>query len=648
MSRNGHFRLHSPMMANRHMGTAYGPSAEGSAEGDVLYGLREDDASLRLGVSAYDLQGLREDDAGMRLGVSAYDLEGLREDDANLRLAGLREDDAHVRLAGHIDDTTQYDGATGRAEGSAEGHAVSQLGGANYTLVSNGRMGGLREDDAAVRLGVSAYDLEGLREDDANLRLAGLREDDAAVRLGDMSPTGGQGAEGRAEGSAEGTRTQELGVSAYDLDGLREDDAAVRLGVSAYDLQGLREESEDIELSGLREDDAMLRLGISAYDQLGAAYAPDAQGAAEGDQSWDEMGISAYDLGDVDSLNAEAAAIEQEQTLGDHEIGKKKGMGIRMVARAAAREAYMLAKEGKIGSLSEAEKLVKDRVAVAVARLKTGAAKADEVAADAVSKAVAHFGPKIKSVIAKRVSVSGLRMGYILRGLREDDASVRMGVSAYDEMGRRRARWRRPGPRKFMKGAEETPPSFIGAEGFHERFPVTVDIAGIGVIHGLVKGSRMGGLFDFLTPLPSDAEYLAQIRITLQGWDQAWPRLQKLHPTSKDSIVKTMEAVNNEPAKYETLRAFLAEGSGAKSSGRWDRVKRLNAYLPTVQNLISTAEALGPGAVMTPAQATDAAVKDLNQRIDAAGKSTFLQDAAPVAAGVGVAGLFTALLIALA
>lgn len=571
MSRNRHFLLHDSLA------TSYAPSAERSSEGDILFGLREDDANLRLG-------GLREDDANLKLGVSAYDLEGLREDDANLRLGD-----------------TKWDGATGRAEGSAEGHRDAQLGVSAYdlqpeVLASDGRVGGIVEDHWNIRMGVSAYDMEGLREDDANLR---------------------------------------LGVSAYDLDGLREDDANVRLG-------------------GLREDDAGVRLGTS--------YAPDAQGAAEGNQSWwdlgisayDELGVSAYDvLGDVDSLNAEAAAIEQEQMSADVEIGRKKGWQLRMTAHHAARAALKAAKKGTITSRAEADEFVRARTAKRAEEIKrelnTYLAQVDEVARDAVAKALEKYGAEIDKALSRKVSVQGLRMGYILRGLREDDANIRLGVSAYDELGRRRAfppRYHMRFRKRMLRGAEEYPPEMLAAEGFHERFPVRVDIAGLGTIRGTVHGSKLNGLFDFLKPKPSAEEYIGKIRLVLDGWRVVKPQLEALPEASRKSIIAQMTALNNEPGKYETLNGFLAEGYAGYTDGRYDRVKRLEAYLPTVQKMVSEARALG--GTFTIEQANKVASEDLKVRQEAAGRETFLEKAAPVAGAIGAAGLLTALVISMA
>lgn len=623
MSRNGNFRM-SPMMANGHVGTAYAPDAERSAEGDILYGLREDDASLRI------MSGLREDDANMRLGVSAYDLRGLREDDANLRLGD-----------------TKWDGATSSAEGSAEGHRDAQLGISAYDLrgmqpgmlVSDGRMGGLvedhydtrlmaglreddanlrlgglREDDASVRLGVSAYDLQGLREDDANLRLGGLREDDANMRLGTAYADDAAGsAEDPASRAGLGISAYDLGVSAYD-----------QLGVSAYDLTGLREDDAHLRLGD--DDDQM---GVSAYD----------------------LGISAYDLGDVDSLNAEAAAIEQEQTLADFEIGTKKGMKLRNIVRNAARVAFQGAQKGTIASRAEADQFVSEKARVAgeqlKQRLQARLTKIDSIVADAINKTMAEWGPKIDKALQKKVSVAGVRMGYILRGLREDDADI--------ELGRRRAKfYRKFGPGRHMKmmrkmsGAEGTPPEMLNATGFHERFPVVVDIAGMGRIHGQVSGAHIDGLFDFLKPDPSPEEYLGKIRLVMDGWKTVKPQLDALSPASKASIEGQMVALGNDPYKYDGMAAFLADGMpGYKASpGRWDRVKRLEAYLPTVQKMVTEARAFS--GVYTQEQANKTAATDLKIRQESIGEETFLQKAAPVAAAGAGAVALTALVLAIA
>jgi hypothetical protein len=626
MSRNGNFNLHSPLGSNPHMGTAYGPSAENGAEGDVLYGLREDDANLRLGVSAYD------------------ELKGLREDDANLRLGGLREDDANLRLGVSAYDLS--DGASGSAEGSAEGNqmavsAYDMRGMQPRMLVSNGRMGGLvedhydikmdglREDDANVRMGVSAYDLNGLREDDANVRLGvsaydlnGLREDDANLRLGRMradEPLLGTAYGPNAENGAEGDI----------LYGLREDDANLRLG-TAYDP----------DAAGSAEDpSSRAGMGVSAYDL---------QGLREDDANV-RLGISAYDLGDVDSLNAEAGAIEQEQTLADHEVGKGKGMKIRNVARNSARIAFQRAKGGQITSYAEASQLITERTRTAGEKMKqildTRRGNVDKVVADAVDKALAEWGPKITNVLSKKATVSGVRMGYILRGLREDDANV--------SMGRFRAphKMHRQIQRKMLRGAEGTPPEMMNATGFHERFPVTVDIAGLGRINGTIKGGHIDGLFDFLSKTATPEEYLGKLRVVADQWSRIKPRLDRLAPSANAAIQQNMNAADSRYGDYDqAIPQYLAEGyagyTAVGNSARWNRAKRWEAYIPTLDKLVSQAEVLG--TAYTPQQANADALKNVSDRANAAGGESFLSQAAPVAAGVAGVGLLTALILAIA
>lgn len=636
MSRNGQFRLHSPMGENPHMSTSYGPAAEGSSEGDILYGLREDDANLRLGrfralerlrvmdgayapdaESAAEgdiLYGLREDDANLRLGVSAYDLRGLREDDANLRLGisaydmrGLREDDANMRLG-----VSAYD-----LRGIQPG-----------MLRSDGRMGGLVEDHWGIEMGVSAYDMRGLREDDANLRL-------------------GDGASGSAEGYAEDPN---LGVSAYDMRGLREDDANLRLGVSAYDLRGLREDDANLRLgtaygpdaSGSAEDPASRAgMGISAYDL---------QGLREDDANV-RLGISAYDLGDVDSLNAEAGAIEQQQTLSDYELGTGKGMKLRNVIRNAARMAHEGAVKGTITSYAEAQQFITEKARIAANKMKahfeSRRNQVDKVMNEALQHAMAEWGPKIQKALNKKVSVAGVRMGMILRGLREDDANI--------DLGRRRHRkFSAYKPGHGMFGAEGTPPELLNATGFHERFPVSVNIEGLGRITAMGNGEQiqeLGTIFDdIFGHSMTFPEFNAKCRVIADQWSRAQIRLDRLAPVAQDSIKKNMEAAG---AGYGQLAVTLPQYIAAGEAG-WalsqrehnNRVLRWEAYMPTLDKLISQAEVMG--TAYTPQQANADALKDVTNRANAAGTPTFLEQAAPIAAGAAGVGLLTALIIAIA
>lgn len=508
MSRNGNFRMHGSLA------TAYGPDAEGSAEGDILgvsaydlKGLREDDASLRMGVSAYDrLNGLREDDASLRMGVSAYDLSGLREDDASLRMGD-----------------TEFDGAAGSAEGSAEGHSVKQLGG---IMVSNGRIGGMVEDHYDLRMGVSAYDRLGVSAYDR------------------------------------------LGVSAYDrMSGLREDDASLRMGVSAYDL------------SGLREDDASLRMGT--------AYAEDASGSAEDPRGRAGMGASGRGM-------RHGRAVRLTPGYGTEYASQYGGQY----------KGHHYKKAGYMRGLREDD-----------ASLRMG--DVDDMGAEA-------WAIEQKGKPAFTEAVEQLRMGSILRGLREDDASLRMGVSAYD-LGRRRAFTYQ------VNGAEEYPPQMLNATGFHERFPVSFQIRGLGMV-------RIGSTW---------SEAMPRVQNTIAQEAALRDRISRLNDTAKAAVMSQIGILNGQSKSQlfnGQIQVYLNEGEPGWSlhSGREVRLADTEKLIPTIDTMITAYER---GA--SPNQAVNAAISDVNSKLNDIQSSVVMKYALPIGAGLAAAGLLTAAVMSL-
>lgn len=546
MSRNQHFHLYG------RMGTSYAPSAETSAEGDVLYGLREDDASLRLG---------QVQDYGFSAEVGPIPPEQ--------RVSGLREDDASLRLGRAV---AGEQGAEGVAEGSAEGGRVQQLGVSAYDqlgvsaydvqpamLSSDGRVGGLREDDASLRLGVSAYDeMAGLREDDANLRISGLREDDASLRLG-RAVEGGEGAEGVAEGSAEGTRVQQMGVSAYDRPemGVSAYDRP-EMGVSAYDeMRGLREDDANLRISGLREDDASVRLGVSAYDEMKGLREDDASVVIRAMRGLREDDASLR-LGEFRTAMILRGLADTNEAL--DEMGRRRAFGARAHARRRRR---------------------------------------------------------------------------ILRGL---------GVSAYDEP--------MMGTSPEYEGAlreEATKHAGLGAEDFHPRFPVQLEVAGFGQIDMELTEPEMDGFMGFVLAQAGTAEYLARLIQLRTAWQPVRKDLLALPAQSRAAIVAQMEKMEATVDRYDrATTTYIAEGAAGMTSSRVARLGRLETSLPTIRKLIDQAKAFGPAP--TPAEEqrrTDtAAKKDVDDRLKDL-QPTFVEKAAPYAAvvGGGTAVVLTALAI---
>jgi hypothetical protein len=423
-------------------------------------------------------------------------------------------------------------------------------------------------------MGVSAYD-----------RLDGLREDDADIRMGMVSHSG-DGSEGSAEGSAEGYRAQQLGfgmggilvsdgshgemlsVSAYD-----------RLGVSAYDqvMKGLREDDADIRMGGLREDDADIRMGGLREDDANVRM----EGLREDDADIRMGGLREEDANiQLSGLREEDANISLTN---DVLSGlREEDAGITFLTMEGLRE--------------------------------------DDAG----------------------LQIGSIRAAMMLRGLADP-------VDMVEEMGRRRLvrhmrRKGRYGPRRLIKESDEMGVSAydrLGAEDFHPRFPAVM-IEGLGT---------MGGIFDFLKSEPTPEEYIGKIKVVLDGWKVVKPQLMALPERSRNAIINQMKSLKNDPERYDGLAQFLSEGyEGYKASpGRWERVKRLEAYLPTVQAMVSRARALGPAP--TPAEeerrAKEAAVTNIETRINSIEKPSFIQEAAPYAAGALGAGAIVGLVLAL-
>ena len=480
------------------------------------------------------------------------------------------------------------------AERSAEGDI---LGVSAYDLR------GLREDDASLRLGVSAYDRMGVSAYDrmgvSAYDLRGLREDDASVRMGD---TEFDGATGSAEGSAAGHRVAQMGVlvsngrvggivedhwgtrmgvSAYDLRGLREDDASMRLGVSAYDLRGLR------------EDDASMRLGT--------AYIDDAAGSAEDPRGRAGMG-------------APHRSIHLNPGYGTEYGGQYRGRHYKGVAYK--NRGYMRGLREDDASVRMGD--VDDMGAEAWAIEQKGkpiARKTTEL----------RMGMILRGL---REDDASLRMGvsaYDLRGLREDDATVRMGVSAYD-LGRRRAFTYR------VAGAEEYPPQMLNATGFHERFPVSFQIRGLGMV-------RMGSTWD---------EALPRLTVAIQQESNLMDRINNLPAQAKASVLSQVNILNNQGYGQlfnGQLMVYLNDGQPGWDAhqGREKRLAATETMIPTVDHLVTQMEG---GA--SPSAAANSAIHALNQKINALSSGPDISSyVLPIGGGLLAAGALTALVMSL-
>ena len=245
------------------------------------------------------------------------------------------------------------------------------------------------------------------------------------------------------------------------------------------------------------------------------------------------------------------------------------------------------------------------------------------------------------------IQLAGLRNSMMLRGLREEDAGIRL-AAIYNPMGWRHGfrkgfspEFRRKGyGNSFINGAERRGP-VLGEQGFHERFPVTVRIEGIGEVRGKVVGRHIAGLFDFLAPQMSWDEAATRLQTLAMKEAALLQRLQRLSPDAQAAIMKQNNAIKDNELFDGQIGVYLQEGptGWAAHTGRETRMKATETALPTIDTLVSQFES----GKLTPAGANAAAQANVQQRIDSA-TGVVAQYAVPVA----IAAVGTTIIVGLA
>ena len=235
------------------------------------------------------------------------------------------------------------------------------------------------------------------------------------------------------------------------------------------------------------------------------------------------------------------------------------------------------------------------------------------------------------------IQLAGLRNSMMLRGLREEDAGIRL-AAIYNPMGWRHGYRRgypalQPGMRafnkRFMNGAEERGP-VLGEDGFHQRFPVTVRIEGIGAVKGEIPGRRIAGIFDFLAPKMSWDEAATRLQTLAAKEAALQARLARLAPGAQAAIMQQNNAIRNNELFDGQISVYLQEGptGWAAHDGREARLKATETALPTIDTLVSQFES----GKLTPPQAGAAAQASVAQRLEDS-TSTLKQYAVPVLIG---------------
>jgi hypothetical protein len=387
----------------------------------------------------------------------------------------------------------------------------------------------------------------------------------------------------RAEGGAEAD---------WVTKGLREDDAAVRMGDSYIVRAGGSAEGD--RLRGLREEDASLRLGDNPL-------------GAEGGRA-EQLGEINRGTLVVGGLREEDASLRMGAAEGAEPVAEGTAEGSRAQQMGGLRESDA---DLRLSGLREDD-----------AALRLSGLREDDAALRLQGLREEDAGLVFSAMRGLREEAAGLQLGtfrtaMILRGLSSPSYTLR---SAYRR---------------------------LGAEDFHPRFPVRVEIEGLSGTSKMLSRVQVEGLFDFLQAKPSAEVYLGAIKVLISEWAAVKADLRKLPDQQYEVIRAQMTALNNDPEKYDGMTGFLAEGYAAYTDGRWDRVQRLAAYLPTVRTIVAQYKAAGPSVTPTPAQTTQVAVKDVAARQEALTKPSFLQEAAPYAAGAAGVGLLTTLILVL-
>jgi hypothetical protein len=223
--------------------------------------------------------------------------------------------------------------------------------------------------------------------------------------------------------------------------------------------------------------------------------------------------------------------------------------------------------------------------------------------------------------------MSGLReddAGLTLQGLREDDAALLLrGIGTVNEL------------LQYRK---------MGAADFHPRFPVKVEIKGLGVVGITKKEARIAGIFDFLKANPSWEEFAGRCQTLLQQWKPLYARILALPSASRAAVVNQMaQAKLGGPENYNAVETdYLANGPAGyatNAGGHTRELERLETYLPTLQTVVAQMEKMTPGgtAAGAAAAANAAAIKSVDQRLSKTPTDVLFDYVLPV--GVGALGI---------
>lgn len=378
-------------------------------------------------------------------------------------------------------------------------------------------------------------------------------------------------------------------------------------GSRVEQMGDLRVSDARLRLSGLREGDARLRLGAlrerDANISLGTAYAPAAYYSAQGSR--------VEQLGDMRGEDARLrlGAYADQDSAGAFQ-SKMCGAGL------GVRGKKMVVNRGNTGTKSTG----------GGSGSRNAAAGYDERDQRSVIVAMRKPGPDIG--FRERPSISTLfASGAIpvytsgrhqMGALREKDASIRLGDLRAEDSA-----------------------THLGAADFHARFPVKIEMKGLGSATHMLSKSQISGLFDFLKANPSDAENMSRVQAIINWWGPIRNAIANL-PAAKQSAA--IAAISNLDTSVSNIDFVVANYPNLATFDReeMNRMTRIEAAEPAINKLMADMQAFsGPGGAAG-AAANASILKTVNGQASAIETGLSMQNVAVAVVGgaVGIGVIF--------
>lgn len=359
-------------------------------------------------------------------------------------------------------------------------------------------------------------------------------------------------------------------------------------GLRVQQLGGLREDDASLRLGGLREDDASLRLS----------------GLREDDAS-----LRLGNFADQDNAGAFQAKIS--------------GLGVRSKTMVVDKRVFSNSNGGSNG---------------------TGAASGyntrRQFTGGSTPRPKASFGKPLSAstlFASGAMAMSGLReddASLRLGGLREDDASLRLGTS-YNPNAYQSAQSIRV---QQLGGLREDDASLrLGRTDFHPRFPVKIEMKGLGSATHNLTSRQISGLFDFLKAAPTDTENRARVQALINTWRPLKDIISRLPGDKQSATVQAISKLDTSvndidfvTGTYMSTAVFTREQT--------NRMTRIEAAMPSIQKLVADMQAFAGPYGSSGAAADHSIITSINDRANSITTGMTTQNVVVAVAG-GAVGL---------